>query len=427
MSLILVYFLITLLVQICTFVLLSIHRKNTGFFNFSFFWFNMLFLLIPFYVQYSNNTLPWGGIYNEDIILISFTLLSIFTISYSIGYMLKFKKNNMIMVTVKKNRKNKLFFLLLFVVNSLFSLVLISNTTSLIYILPRGAIYIYGSISVMLYLITKITWFFLLVLSYYVFEKKSFIPNLFFILLVVFCIILFNPISNPRFIFFGFIIAFLFLFFKIKIFNSLRNNFILFIGLLYLQLTILPIVKHLITFLESENKLEQLFTVNFSYFYSINFDAYQQFLNTVEYIQGTKNYDFFYSIISGILFFIPRAVWPDKAINTGEIIAEYKGYHYTNLSEPFVSNLYLSGGIIGIIIGGLLLGFLFRRLDYGLYTYLYFNNKTFLSFISISLAGFTIIFFRGAFNATFPMYGALIYLFFLFYVINKIAIKEENF
>ncbi len=46
--------------------------------------------------------------------------------------------------------------------------------------------------------------------------------------------------------------------------------------------------------------------------------------------------------------------------------------------------------------------------------------------LSVLLTGYVIIFLRGAFNATFPMYGIEVYLIILLYFINKLTVKGEK-
>lgn len=425
MNYVIFYFYTTIGLYIMSFIFLQLKIKKSFYFNFSFFWFNIFFLFIPFYAQYSQSTFPWGGKYSDSTIIYSYIIVVTFLISYIVGYLINYKQVSKT-ISINYKKKTNFFFMILLLINLVLTLFLMKTTLLTIYILPRGFIYNFNSFDIILYLMTKFTWVFLLLLNYLVLYNKSIFYKILFYFILIINLILLNPLSNPRFIFLGFFILLGFLFFKWNFFGSLKKSSFILLFLFYFETTILRIVKHLDSFFASQNKFEQLFQFNLSYFLGINFDAYQQLLNTIEYINKTGKYDFFYSIISGLLFFVPRSIWPEKAISTGEVIADFKDYQYTNLSEPIVANLYLSAGFIGVTLGGILIGFTFRRLDNILYKYVYFKETSFMTLFSLGTTGFIMIFFRGAFNATFPMYGILVYLTIIFYFVNKLVIKSPD-
>ena len=64
-----------------------------------------------------------------------------------------------------------------------------------------------------------------------------------------------------------------------------------------------------------------------------------------------------------LLFWVPRGVWPDKPADTGIVLAEYRGYGFTNLSAPLWAELVVNGGIALLVVGFVALGFALRRLD----------------------------------------------------------------
>ena len=426
MNLSIFYLFFTIILQLCFFIFLQLKVKKSNYFNFCFFWFNIFFLLIPLFVQYTNRQYPWGGIYNDNLIIYSLLLLSFFSLSYVFGYLIKI---NFLVKEIKIRYTTKLvgFYILLFLFNIFLGIFLIKNTFYRIYILPRGFIYQFTSSFIMLYLISKFIWVFLLILNYYVLFEKKILFKLLFGVNLVFVLMIMNPISNPRFIYLGVLIGLGFMFFKWKCFGNLKKSFLLLFVFFYTEVAILPIAKNLLFYISNKDFLiDQLIRPNLNYFLRVNFDAYQQYLNTVELIKTTGSYDYFYRFISALLFFIPRSIWPEKAINTGEIIANFKNYDYTNLSEPLIANLYYSGGLLGILFGGIFLGTLFRQLDYHLYQYVFYNKKTINSMLSVLLTGYVIIFLRGAFNATFPMYGIEVYLIILLYFINKLTVKGEK-
>src|SRR5699024_1839537 len=63
------------------------------------------------------------------------------------------------------------------------------------------------------------------------------------------------------------------------------------------------------------------------------FDSFQQIINATRLVQ-TKGIEWGHQITSAFLFWIPRSIWPGKAVPTGEYIALQGGYDFTNLSAP---------------------------------------------------------------------------------------------
>lgn len=97
--------------------------------------------------------------------------------------------------------------------------------------------------------------------------------------------------------------------------------------------------------------------------------------------KGSPDYDAFWQIANaysfvhdglvvagqqalGMLFFwVPRAIWADKPVDTGILLANYRGYPFTNLSAPFWAEALVNGGVIVVAVAFLALGYLLRRFD----------------------------------------------------------------
>jgi hypothetical protein len=79
-----------------------------------------------------------------------------------------------------------------------------------------------------------------------------------------------------------------------------------------------------------------------------DFDAFAQIVNSVEYIQNV-GIQFGNQFLGVIFFWIPRFLWLDKPIDTGTLLANFKGYSFGNLSAPLVSEVLINFGILGII------------------------------------------------------------------------------
>lgn len=86
-----------------------------------------------------------------------------------------------------------------------------------------------------------------------------------------------------------------------------------------------------------------------------DYDAFSQAANAISYVT-TEGFHHGRQICGVLSLWIPRSVWPTKPTPTGELLAEYKGYAYTNLSAPVFAEFYVDGGYIAIAVGMFVLG-----------------------------------------------------------------------
>ncbi len=81
------------------------------------------------------------------------------------------------------------------------------------------------------------------------------------------------------------------------------------------------------------------------YLTTMNFDASQMFMATMDMdiiTYGTQ-------LIGVLLFFVPRAIWPEKPIGSGHYVADIQGA-FSNVSMPFWGEGFINFGYIGIIL-----------------------------------------------------------------------------
>lgn len=102
---------------------------------------------------------------------------------------------------------------------------------------------------------------------------------------------------------------------------------------------------------------------------SPDYDAFAQINNTLLFVE--KNGTTHGQQMLGVLFFwVPRKVWPDKAEDTGILLAESRNYPVDNLSAPLWAELYINGGaaflIVGMLLFGLIAGIQDRRIEVSL-------------------------------------------------------------
>ena len=100
-------------------------------------------------------------------------------------------------------------------------------------------------------------------------------------------------------------------------------------------------------------------------FNTLNYDAFANIMATKDFI---GNYGFAHGeqFLSAFLFFVPRSVWSDKPISTGELIGNHLiddyGFRFNNLSNPLVSEGYINFGFVGIIIVAIVLAAVILKL-----------------------------------------------------------------
>jgi hypothetical protein len=99
-----------------------------------------------------------------------------------------------------------------------------------------------------------------------------------------------------------------------------------------------------------------------AYVNSGDYDAFAQVVNSVNYV-AIEGVLWGKQLLGPLVFWVPRSVWPDKPIDTGVMLAQFRGYSFNNLSAPFWSEAYLSGGWVGVIILFLALGWVLRSAD----------------------------------------------------------------
>lgn len=93
-----------------------------------------------------------------------------------------------------------------------------------------------------------------------------------------------------------------------------------------------------------------------------DYDAFWQIANALSYwIDGLV--EPFRQALGSLLFFVPRALWPNKPTDTGITLADYRGYSFDNLSAPMWAEALVNGGIIAVVIVFLLLGAALRAMD----------------------------------------------------------------
>lgn len=107
--------------------------------------------------------------------------------------------------------------------------------------------------------------------------------------------------------------------------------------------------------------VKQLFSVE-RYFASGNYDAYTVICACFRYLVNC-GHTLGRQLIGSFIFFIPRAIWPDKPVSSGMEIAHSLGFTFDNISAPLPMEMFIDFGIIGMIILGVAVGYFLRKVD----------------------------------------------------------------
>lgn len=93
---------------------------------------------------------------------------------------------------------------------------------------------------------------------------------------------------------------------------------------------------------------------------AVDYDAYTYFTLTLEYVDrhGTGGHH----LLSDLFFWVPRRIWPSKALSGSYEIAHELGL-FDNVSFPFPSIGYMDGGIIGMVLFGIAIGLIMELVD----------------------------------------------------------------
>ena len=94
----------------------------------------------------------------------------------------------------------------------------------------------------------------------------------------------------------------------------------------------------------------------------IDYDAYQMFIMSIRFTE-TNGILWGANIITGLLCFIPRKIFKNKMYQSGQIVAEARGYSFTNLSCPLFAEFYLAGKEVFLIIGTILFAFIIKQMN----------------------------------------------------------------
>lgn len=132
-----------------------------------------------------------------------------------------------------------------------------------------------------------------------------------------------------------------------------------------------------------------------------DFDGFQTIINVTMYIEEA-GFELGRNLTSVVLFFVPRAIWEQKADPLGIASSEFMGYSFTNLSAPIYGEFYADFGLFSLLLGMGAVGFGICRFD-RIYDFDLRSNRFGVGFLITSiLAGYLIIILRGSLLGVLP-------------------------
>jgi hypothetical protein len=198
------------------------------------------------------------------------------------------------------------------------------------------------------------------------------------------------PLGLPRFWLFGMLIVVFLLYCDLR---SVRNRLLLIAGIGGGAYTFFPLFRRIST-ADELGPPPELASVGQELVTS-NFDGFEMIMNIVIVVERF-GHTLGHQIASGLLFFVPRSLWEGKALASGHYTAEKLGYAFTNLSAPAPGELYLEFSYVGVVIGALAIGYVYRKADTLYAASLAFGGISLHRIQTAMLAGFTIILMRGS-------------------------------
>jgi hypothetical protein len=86
--------------------------------------------------------------------------------------------------------------------------------------------------------------------------------------------------------------------------------------------------------------------------------------NTVTFVREGPGHTWGEQAAGTLLFWVPRSMWDSKPSDTGTTVGLYIGTENVNLSEPLWAELWIDFGLVGMLLGFVLVGYLLRRGDH---------------------------------------------------------------
>lgn len=127
----------------------------------------------------------------------------------------------------------------------------------------------------------------------------------------------------------------------------------------------------------------------------LDYDASAQVTYAIG-LHDERGADYGHQVLGAVGFAVPRAVWENKARPTGEVLAEYSGFHFTNLSAPLWAEGFIALGFLGVAALFALFGLVMGRGDRAVLTSLRRGELLIGAILIPPLAAYSLIVLRGS-------------------------------
>jgi hypothetical protein len=148
-----------------------------------------------------------------------------------------------------------------------------------------------------------------------------------------------------------------------------------------------------VDYLEGNVNILETFNETFTTeFQRLDYDAWSNFMATIEYVER-YGHTLGQQLLGSVFFFVPRSLWITKPNGTGQLVGQYLMDNYSmwfyNLSNPLQSEGFIEFGLIGIILYAAFLAYL------GKLTFKMINSNSYAKFIGIYISFQMMLFLRG--------------------------------
>lgn len=313
----------------------------------------------------------------ESICIRANLYILIFNCVFAFFY-IYFKKIIATKTTIQKEYKNTpivLLFLFLFCI-----IVFLINIQTVIFQFQHEYYEEAEQTSVSKYLIVQKFLFFIplagIILSFFYLKSKDWTyKNYKFVLLLfigflTILLILKNPLTEKRNALGPLYITLLFLFFRKYLSDNYKVLRFMFVSMVFF-FPLMSIITHSRYSLSQMIAKPILLYKNIEYlsvadaFNSLHYDAYPNFLATIDYFDN-KTIVYGEQLLCSLFFFVPRSIWESKPDTTGFVVGNYLidkyKFNWDNLSNPYISEGYINFSFIGILLFAVILSFVFVKM-----------------------------------------------------------------
>lgn len=93
-----------------------------------------------------------------------------------------------------------------------------------------------------------------------------------------------------------------------------------------------------------------------------DYDAYSMVARTLQYVRD-YGMSMGFQLLTVVLFFVPRAVWPGKGLGSGHTVAVAQMQEFSNISCPLPAEGIINFGVVGLIAFAAVSGYICLRID----------------------------------------------------------------